>query len=334
MDQIAAREILDNEEKLDTLNNIEDTKIYKKLKKIGLSHNFIIKYFEDYNSGSGFNSKNGIPESFPPEEYEYNQDTLSKNLNRNVDGEMEFDIDDIDDLNDDDIEYLRNKIKNNETNNTNTNNRNNTNNLKDLINKKLNNPLTSEENLERESDLFNANNIEDETFNNESTDTQSDVDTESDIDTDTDTDTDTDSVKEDGSKKEKSNKKNKIRDYTTFRRFLLYDRIIKVADMGRYTIVEAIAFTVNCLIFPAILFQMGKTWSIKKNEGFTPWFILLQLLGGAPEGGVGAIIGHLEENSQMLAIGLYAMFYNAFMLFFRIFGTTGYYPLFKEKPNL
>ena len=119
MDQIAAREILDNEEKLDTLNNIEDTKVYKKLKKIGLSHNFIIKYFEDYNSGSGFNSKNGIPESFPTEEDEYNLHTMSKNLNKRVDGEMEIDIDDIDDiddLNDDDIEYLRNKIKSDKNN--------------------------------------------------------------------------------------------------------------------------------------------------------------------------------------------------------------------------
>ena len=84
---------------------------------------------------------------------------------------------------------------------------------------------------------------------------------------------------------------------------------------------EAVAFSINCFIFPAILFQMSKTWALKKNEGFTPWFILLQLLGGAPEGGVGAIIGYIEENSQMLAIGLYAMFYNAFMLFFRIFQT-------------
>ena len=122
--------------------------------------------------------------------------------------------------------------------------------------------------------------------------------------------------------------------YEQFRRYLLYNKNIVFGDLGRFTITEAIAFSINCFIFPAILFQMSKTWALKKNEGFTPWFILLQLLGGAPEGGVGAIIGHLEENSQMLAIGLYAMFYNAFMLFFRIFGTTGYYPLFKEKPNL
>jgi hypothetical protein len=119
--------------------------------------------------------------------------------------------------------------------------------------------------------------------------------------------------------------------YEQFRRYLLYNKNIVFGDLGRFTITEAVAFSINCFIFPAILFQMSKTWALKKNEGFTPWFILLQLLGGAPEGGVGAIIGHLEENSQMLAIGLYAMFYNAFMLFFRIFGVTGYYPLFKGK---
>ena len=119
--------------------------------------------------------------------------------------------------------------------------------------------------------------------------------------------------------------------YEQFRRYLLYNKNIIIGDMGRFTLTEAVAFSINCFIFPAILFQMSKTWALKKNEGFTPWFILLQLLGGAPEGGVGAIIGYLEENSQMLAIGLYAMFYNAFMLFFRIFGVTGYYPLFKEK---
>ena len=110
---------------------------------------------------------------------------------------------------------------------------------------------------------------------------------------------------------------------------MLYNRIINFGEFGKYTIVEAVAFLINCLIFPAILFQMTKTWSLKKNESFSPWFILLQILGGAPEGGIGAILGHLEENKQMMAIGLYSMFYNSFMLFFRIFGTTGYYPLFK-----
>jgi len=38
---------------------------------------------------------------------------------------------------------------------------------------------------------------------------------------------------------------------------------------------------------------------------------------------IGLIIGYLLENNQMMAIGAYAMFYNAYMLFFRFFGHNG-----------
>ena len=38
---------------------------------------------------------------------------------------------------------------------------------------------------------------------------------------------------------------------------------------------------------------------------------------------IGVILGHLSGNLQMLLIGLYAVFYNAFMLFFRLFGKNG-----------
>ena len=197
MDQIAAREILDNEEKLDTLNNIEDTKVYKKLKKIGLSHNFIIKYFEDYNSGSGFNSKNGIPESFPPEEDEYNQDTMSKNLNKRVDGEMEIDIDDIDDiddLNDDDIEYLRNKIKSDK------NNVKRKNDLETEIksNNKLNTRNDLETDGENDSEKDTENHLETDAENDLETDGENDLETdiESDLETDSESDLETDSESE------------------------------------------------------------------------------------------------------------------------------------------
>ena len=289
MEQIARQEVIDNN--LSNMNvdntNIEDTEIYKKLKDIGLSHNFIVKYLEEIYNDLDFNKMNGIPEKLlPQEEYE------------DVDAET------TPDLNKDEINYIMNKMEDN--------------NIIDKLNK--NNNDNNSKNMDN-NNSSDYNSIDTEDNNSINSDMISE-DSEDDFKDDSD-----DPPKKVTPKKSK----NEYYGYTAFRRYLLYNRIIKFADFGRYTIVEGVAFSINCLIFPAILFQMAKTWSIKKNEGFTPWFILLQLLGGAPEGGVGAIIGYIEENSQMLAIGLYAMFYNAFMLFFRIFGTTGYYPLFKEK---
>ena len=91
----------------------------------------------------------------------------------------------------------------------------------------------------------------------------------------------------------------------------------------KYTIAFFISFIINCLVFPAMFFQMYKTFQSKQAKDFNPFFILLQLLGGAPEGMVGSILGYLNNNKQMLLIGLYAMFYNSFMLFFRLFGING-----------
>ena len=68
---------------------------------------------------------------------------------------------------------------------------------------------------------------------------------------------------------------------------------------------------------------MMKTWHLKQTTDFNPYFLLLQLFGGAPEGMIGFAIGNLIGNTQMMAIGLYAMFYNAYMLFFRCFGKKG-----------
>ena len=92
---------------------------------------------------------------------------------------------------------------------------------------------------------------------------------------------------------------------------------------GKGTLMEIIQFFVNLLIFPAIAYQMSKTWRRQEAADFNPWFVLLQFFGGAPEGMIGAIIGYLLGNTQMFIIGCYAMFYNAYMLYFRLFGKNG-----------
>tara|TARA_B100000902_G_scaffold397896_1_gene463009 strand:- start:2075 stop:2503 length:429 start_codon:yes stop_codon:yes gene_type:complete len=92
---------------------------------------------------------------------------------------------------------------------------------------------------------------------------------------------------------------------------------------GKGTLMEIIQFFVNLLIFPAIAYQMTKTWRRQEAADFNPWFVLLQFFGGAPEGMIGAIIGYLLGNTQMFIIGCYAMFYNAYMLYFRLFGKNG-----------
>ena len=68
---------------------------------------------------------------------------------------------------------------------------------------------------------------------------------------------------------------------------------------------------------------MRKTFRTKESEDFNPFFVTLQLLGGAPEGMVGAILGNMDNNIQQVCVGIYAMFYNVFMLFFRFFGKNG-----------
>ena len=103
----------------------------------------------------------------------------------------------------------------------------------------------------------------------------------------------------------------------------MYVKYFYVPLVGKMSIIGAVSFFVNLLVFPAILFQMSKTWSIKETVDFNPFFLLLQLFGGAPEGMIGLAIGYLTDNTQMMAIGAYAMFYNAYMLFFRCFGKGG-----------
>ena len=91
----------------------------------------------------------------------------------------------------------------------------------------------------------------------------------------------------------------------------------------KISIGDFILFIINLLVFPAMFFQMRKTFKRKESEDFNPFFVVLQLLGGAPEGLVGAILGHMDNNIQQVCIGIYAMFYNMFMLFFRLFGKNG-----------
>jgi hypothetical protein len=109
----------------------------------------------------------------------------------------------------------------------------------------------------------------------------------------------------------------------TFIEIIKEPETVNLGQLGKYTYLQTFLFCVNLLVFPAMAFQMFKTFIRKESADFNPWFVLLQLLGGAPEGMVGAIIGNLLGNTQMLIIGLYAMFYNTFMLFFRLFGKNG-----------
>lgn len=112
-------------------------------------------------------------------------------------------------------------------------------------------------------------------------------------------------------------------DYEHFRKTIIYVKYFDIPYIGQLSIIETISFLANLLIFPAIFFQMMKTWRLKQTTDFNPYFLLLQLLGGAPEGMIGFAIGNILGNPQMMAIGLYAMFYNSYMLFFRCFGKKG-----------
>ena len=115
----------------------------------------------------------------------------------------------------------------------------------------------------------------------------------------------------------------RIKNYDDFRKYIMNVKYFNVPFMGKMSIIGAVSFFVNLLVFPAIFYQMSKTWAVKETVDFNPFFLLLQLFGGAPEGMIGFAIGYLTDNTQMMAIGIYAMFYNAYMLFFRCFGKGG-----------
>ena len=116
---------------------------------------------------------------------------------------------------------------------------------------------------------------------------------------------------------------NRIKNYNDFRKYILHVKYFNVPFVGKMSIIDAVSFFVNLLVFPAIFFQMSKTWTIKETVDFNPFFLILQLFGGAPEDMIGLAIGYLTNNIQMIAIGAFAMFYNAYMLFFRCFGKGG-----------
>ena len=118
-------------------------------------------------------------------------------------------------------------------------------------------------------------------------------------------------------------------EYEKFRKYLLEEPVF----FKKYSIVLVISFLVNCLVFPAMFFQMYKTYGRNESGDFNPAFITLQLFGGAPEGMIGAIIGFLNNNNQQLLIGCYAVFYNLFMLYFRFFGKNGIFKKNKKKIN-
>lgn len=114
-----------------------------------------------------------------------------------------------------------------------------------------------------------------------------------------------------------------FKDYEEFRNYIMNVKYFDLPLVGKMSIIDSIAFLTNLLVFPAIFFQMVKTWQLKQTTDFHPYFLLLQFFGGVPEGMIGFAIGNLMGNTQMIAIGLYSMIYNMYMLFFRCFGKKG-----------
>ena len=81
--------------------------------------------------------------------------------------------------------------------------------------------------------------------------------------------------------------------YEEYRKKLVEEKSIDLSaiNLGKMTVVEAVAFFTNCLIFPAIAYQVRKTWIIKEAKDVDLMFNILQMVGGTPEGFIGAIIG-------------------------------------------
>jgi hypothetical protein len=116
---------------------------------------------------------------------------------------------------------------------------------------------------------------------------------------------------------------------------LKYNKILYIAGLGNYSYTswtDLISLFVNFLVFPAITFQIIKTWRLRESKDFSPSFLLLQFLGGAPEGMVGLILGIIFKNSQLISIGIYAMILRGFMFIMRLFGRGGLVkPLWNNK---
>ena len=105
--------------------------------------------------------------------------------------------------------------------------------------------------------------------------------------------------------KAKELKNEPVKTHKTLVEILKEPETVNLGQLGKHSYLQVFLFCVNLLVFPAMAFQMWKTFRRKESADFNPWFVLLQLLGGAPEGMVGAIIGNLLGNTQMLIIGIY-----------------------------
>ena len=112
-----------------------------------------------------------------------------------------------------------------------------------------------------------------------------------------------------------------------------YNKVLYIKALGKFrylSLSDIITFAVNCLVFPAITFQIIKTWRLRESKDFSPSFLALQFFGGAPEGMVGLMLGLIFGNIQLILIGVYAMIMRGFMFFMRLFGKGGLVkPLFK-----
>tara|TARA_B110000114_G_C14978560_1_gene351499 strand:+ start:116 stop:493 length:378 start_codon:yes stop_codon:yes gene_type:complete len=113
--------------------------------------------------------------------------------------------------------------------------------------------------------------------------------------------------------------------YDNFKRKIMEEKNVDLSKigLGKLSFIETIAFFTNCLVFPAVFFQARKTIKTQEAQDVNVVFNTLQLVGGTPEGYVGYIIGNLINNTQMMAIGLYAIIFRTIMLFYILFGRKG-----------
>jgi hypothetical protein len=122
-----------------------------------------------------------------------------------------------------------------------------------------------------------------------------------------------------------NDEKTKITKYDRFKAYVMEKGRVDLSfiKLGKMSIIEAVAFFTNCLIFPAIYFQMYQTWNTSEAADIDISFNTLQLVGGTPEGAIGVIIGYLIKSTQMMAIGALAVFFRAFLNFYICFGKKG-----------
>lgn len=113
--------------------------------------------------------------------------------------------------------------------------------------------------------------------------------------------------------------------YDKFKRKIMEEKNVDLTKigLGKLSVIETIAFFTNCLVFPAVFFQARKTIKTQEAHDIDVVFNTLQLVGGTPEGYVGYIIGKMINNSQMMAIGLYAVVFRILMTFYILFGKKG-----------